>query len=104
MKQNVQRSSPENPSSLSENNSASKEESKSPKSIEKQKHKRRSKGDEYGRDYTCGCGKRYLSYPALYTHIKTKHSGITPSGTTVPQCSTGRSRGRPHKVILNVRV
>ena len=34
---------------------------------------RRSRKDEQGRDYVCGCGKKYLSYPALYTHIKTKH-------------------------------
>ena len=47
----------------------------------KQKHKRRSKNDNQGRDFRCGCGKRYLSYPALYTHIKTKHNGETPKGT-----------------------
>lgn len=29
----------------------------------------------------CGCGKSYLSYPALYTHIKTKHDGLKPEGT-----------------------
>ena len=33
------------------------------------KQKRRSKNDFYGRDYVCGCGKTYLSYPALYTHF-----------------------------------
>lgn len=42
---------------------------------------RRSRKDEEGRDYQCGCGKRYLSYPALYTHIKTKHEGKQPEGT-----------------------
>ena len=42
---------------------------------QKAKHKRRSKNDNQGRDFRCGCGKRYLSYPALYTHIKTKHEG-----------------------------
>lgn len=42
---------------------------------------RRSRKDEQGRDYVCGCGKRYLSYPALYTHIKTKHDGQQPEGT-----------------------
>ena len=42
---------------------------------------RRSRKDEEGRDYQCGCGKRYLSYPALYTHIKTKHDGKQPEGT-----------------------
>ena len=48
---------------------------------QKAKHKRRSKNDNHGRDFRCGCGKRYLSYPALYTHIKTKHDGQTPKGT-----------------------
>lgn len=42
---------------------------------------RRSRKDEEGRDFQCGCGKRYLSYPALYTHIKTKHEGVQPQGT-----------------------
>lgn len=48
-----------------------------------QKNKRRrSKKDKNGRIYHCGCGKKYLSYPALYTHIKNKHNGVPPSGTT----------------------
>ena len=64
---------------------------------QRQKHKRRSKNDLRGRDYQCGCGKRYLSYPALYTHIKTKHHGQNPKGTNAPQCQTGRGRGRPRK-------
>ena len=51
----------------------------------KSKHKRRSKNDNQGRDFRCGCGKRYLSYPALYTHIKTKHNGETPKGTNTSQ-------------------
>ena len=32
--------------------------------------KRRSKNDNVGRTFVCGCGKSYLGYPALYTHIK----------------------------------
>lgn len=48
---------------------------------QKSKHKRRSKNDNQGRNFRCGCGKKYLSYPALYTHIKTKHGGVTPQGT-----------------------
>lgn len=48
-----------------------------------QKNKRRrSKKDKNGRIYHCGCGKKYLSYPALYTHIKNKHGGTHPEGTT----------------------
>ncbi len=31
------------------------------------------------RNYICVCGKRYLSYPALYTHIKNKHQGKAPT-------------------------
>ena len=27
------------------------------------------------RDYVCPCGKTYLSYPAIFTHIKLKHGG-----------------------------
>lgn len=33
-------------------------------------------GSENGvREFGCPCGKTYLSYPALYTHVKTKHDG-----------------------------
>jgi hypothetical protein len=41
----------------------------------KQKKGRRPRSDEDGRNFSCSCGKSYLSYPALYTHIKTKHNG-----------------------------
>lgn len=27
------------------------------------------------RSYICPCGKTYLSYPALFTHVKQKHDG-----------------------------
>ena len=41
----------------------------------KKKQKRRSKNDVHGRDYKCTfCDKTYLSYPALYTHMKNKHA------------------------------
>ena len=42
---------------------------------EEKKKARRTRKDEDGRDYYCACGKSYLSYPALYTHVKTKHDG-----------------------------
>lgn len=35
--------------------------------------KRRIRSDTQNRDFKCQCGKGYLSYPALYTHIKQKH-------------------------------
>lgn len=36
--------------------------------------KRRSKVEKEGRVHFCACGKGYLSYQALYTHRRTKHS------------------------------
>jgi len=46
----------------------------SPLSGRKGCRKRRSKHELIGRDFKCNhCIKSYLSYPALYTHIKTKH-------------------------------
>jgi hypothetical protein len=59
------------------------------------KTKRRTRHDQTDRIYKCGCGKTYLSYPALYTHIKQKHDGISPDGTTAPINRNGRTRGRP---------
>lgn len=56
-------------------------------SIERQ---RRSKHELVGRDFTCECGKSYLSQPALNNHIKKKHPEKLEGE---PQ----RSRGRPRK-------
>ena len=51
--------------------------------------KRRSKSEVEGRTFECKlCNKRYLSYPALYTHCKQKHNTNN---------SSGRGRGRPKK-------
>ncbi|CAM6005588.1 unnamed protein product [Sphagnum balticum] len=47
------------------------------------KRKRRARDDPTERNYVCVCGKRYLSYPALYTHIKNKHQGKAPSPSDV---------------------
>lgn len=30
------------------------------------------------RKFGCPCGKWYLSYPALFTHVKQKHEGKVP--------------------------
>eukprot|EP01022_Parablepharisma_sp_SALTPOND_P013627 TRINITY_DN182_c0_g2_i1.p1 TRINITY_DN182_c0_g2~~TRINITY_DN182_c0_g2_i1.p1 ORF type:complete len:427 (+),score=53.64 TRINITY_DN182_c0_g2_i1:1754-3034(+) len=57
------------------------------------KGKRRSKNETEGRNYKCNqCERTYLSYPALYTHIKTKHSTQGEAPMT-----SGRGRGRPKK-------
>lgn len=64
-----------------------------------EKQKRRSKTDSKNRNFVCGCGKSYLSYPALYTHIKTKHDGFNPQGTTAYSLSSSKKRGRPKKPL-----
>lgn len=65
------------------------------------KGNRRSKKDQEGRSFKCDkCDKTYLSYPALYTHTKIKHSeGI--EGKPVLPVFSGRGRGRPRKNIAN---
>lgn len=59
------------------------------------KSKRRTRHDQNNRDYKCGCGSSYLSYPALYTHLKQKHDGKKPLGTQMPPISGHGKRGRP---------
>lgn len=62
--------------------------------------RRKSKNDKEERNFICGCGKDYFSYPALYTHIKNKHNGIAPEGTELeaqnktPPLISKRSEGR----------
>ena len=36
---------------------------------------RRKRKDPESRDFSCLCGKSYLSYAAAYTHAKNKHQG-----------------------------
>ncbi len=63
------------------------------------KSKRRSKNDVDGRDFKCKyCDKTYLSYPALYTHMKQKHSK-GPDGEVRTPPTSGRGRGRPRKNV-----
>jgi hypothetical protein len=40
-----------------------------------QQHQRRKKKDPESRDFACKCGKNYLSYAAVYTHVRIKHNG-----------------------------
>ena len=35
--------------------------------------KRKPRENNGSRNFYCGCQKAYLSYPALYTHVKNKH-------------------------------
>lgn len=47
----------------------------------KEKKIRRPRSAAGERNYLCGCNKAYLSYPALYTHVKNKHGGVFPIGS-----------------------
>ena len=63
------------------------------------KSRRRSKKDNEGRNFKCDkCDKTYLSYPALYTHTKLKHSDGSDGKPVLPVFS-GRGRGRPRKNV-----
>jgi hypothetical protein len=60
--------------------------------------KRRTKLDPSERVFRCGCGKTYLSYPALYTHVKQKHDGTPPEGSTSTGAKPAKPRGRPKQI------
>ena len=61
--------------------------------------KRRSRNEPMGRDFKCQvCDRTYLSYPAMYTHMKNKHA-LDPSGGVFT--NQNRQRGRPKR---NVRL
>lgn len=40
--------------------------------------------DEDDRIFICGCGRSYLSYPALYIHVRNKHNGVRQQNTILP--------------------
>ena len=61
-------------------NSLNQEQGKNQQKGESKK-KRRPRSAVGERNYLCGCGKAYLSYPALYTHVKNKHGGVFPIGS-----------------------
>ena len=67
----------------------------------KEEKVRKTRKDREGRKFICGsCKLGYLSYPALYTHIKTKHDGQTPEGTIRGESTKPKKRGRPKVVNL----
>ena len=67
----------------------------------KEEKTRKTRKDKEGRIFKCGgCANDYLSYPALYTHIKAKHGGITPEGTMRGENGKVKKRGRPKSVII----
>ena len=57
----------------------------------KEEKSRKTRSYQEGREFICGaCKSGYLSYPALSTHIKTKHNGIYPEGTIRAKTTTTR--------------
>jgi hypothetical protein len=52
----------------------------------KLKTKRTPKQETHNK-WECGCEKTYSTYGSLRTHILTKHEGIAPKGTTLPEKS-----------------
>ena len=68
-------------------------------SEETRKKKRRSKKNVTVLDFQCGCGKAYLSYAALFTHLKNVHDKIAPEGTIIHSKKKDGIRGRP-KVLI----
>lgn len=42
---------------------------------------RRIRNSTGRRDFKCGCDKEYLSYPAIYTHVRIKHDGNFPKNS-----------------------
>ena len=53
------------------------------------------------REFPCQmCGKAYLSNPALYLHMKLKHTNVMQTISNNPGVCTGekKARGRPRKI------
>ena len=42
-----------------------------------------------------------MSYPALFTHIRSKHNGIELEGTNKTLVGANTKRGRPKKINLD---
>jgi len=66
----------------------------------KKTRKRRTLGETGKREFVCGCGKSYVSYPAIYLHVQRKHSGDWPKDTIIPEKPENQDkvkRGRPKK-------
>ena len=61
------------------------------RSVDEKSKKRRTRKDDEGRNFNCTCGKSYLSYPALYTHIKTKHGGKAEFNKSNPTREEGET-------------
>jgi len=71
----------------------------------RKQRKRRTLSETSKRDFVCGCGKSYVSYPAIYLHVQRKHNGDWPTNTLIPEKSDNQDkvkRGRPKKEKHNM--
>src|ERR1700743_3623896 len=58
----------------------------------KKQRKRRTLSETTKRDFVCGCGKSYVSYPAIYLHVQRKHNGEWPPNTLIPEKSDNQDK------------
>lgn len=78
-------------------------ESSNDDSSPRKQRKRRTLSETSKRDFVCGCGKSYVSYPAIYLHVQRKHNGDWPTNTLIPEKSDNQDkvkRGRPKVYII----
>jgi hypothetical protein len=69
------------------------------------KQQRRKRKDPESRDFKCSCGKSYLSYAAVYTHVKNKHGGDKEYEDAIVKPEKEKlKRGRPRdkkKIVIS---
>lgn len=68
------------------------EQEESKRKMTRRSRRQKTKVNPEEKTFKCGCGKSYLSYAALYTHCKVKHTGIFPEGTIAGE---KKKQGRP---------
>jgi len=69
----------------------------------KKQRKRRTLSETSKRDFVCGCGKKYVSYPAIYLHVQRKHNSEWPKDTIIPEKTNEQEkvkRGRPKVIFI----
>ncbi len=83
---------------LDEDDEVSNQESSDNDNSPRKQRKRRTLSETSKRDFVCGCGRGYVSYPAIYLHVQRKHNGDWPVDTIIPEKTDNQDkvkRGRP---------
>jgi hypothetical protein len=96
---------PNNAEEFEEDEELSNQNSSNDESSPRKQRKRRTLSETSKRDFVCGCGKSYVSYPAIYLHVQRKHNGDWPANTVIPEKSDNQDkvkRGRPKKEKHNM--